>query len=100
MQIEEGTSFELTDGTWSRPAVTLNDSDFARLMADWKVSDEKVASLSLRGQYTILSVYGQYLMVVNQVQAKSGDKAWMESSGNPMFQAASEKLQKVRGSLS
>jgi hypothetical protein len=100
MQIEEGTSFELSDGTWSRPAVTLNDSDFAQLMTEWGVPVEKRDSLSLRGRYTILSVYGQYLMVVNQVQAKSGDKAWMESAGQPMFQAASEKLQKVRESLS
>jgi hypothetical protein len=100
MQIEEGTSFELSDGTWSRPAVTLNDSDFARLMSEWGVPAEKADSISLRGRYTILSTMGQYIMVINQVQAKSGDEAWMESAGNPMFQAASEKLQMIRESLS
>lgn len=80
--------------------MTLSDSDFAQLMAEWGVPGEKVKSLPLRSRYLVLSTYGQYLMVVNQVQSRSGDKAWMETSGQPMFQAASEKLQKVRENFS
>jgi hypothetical protein len=100
MQIEEGTSFELSDGSWSRPAVSLNDSDFAQLMTEWGVSAEKADSLPLQMRYLILSTFGQYMMVVNQVQSRSSDEAWMKTSGKPLFQAASEKLQGIRKKIS
>jgi hypothetical protein len=100
MQVSEGTSFEMPDSTWSRPVVELGDSDFDRLMVDWKIPREKVEAIPLQLRYMILSRMAQLLIAANQRQARANDEAWVTSAGDPMMKSAMQAVREVREKIS
>jgi hypothetical protein len=102
MRVSEGTSFENVDGTWSKPEIELDDSDFDRIMAEWGIPAERAASLPIQIRYQVLARIGQLFIANNQFQARKNDKSWLTSAGKPLMEAAIAEVkalqEKIRGS--
>lgn len=95
MRVTEGTSFEQSDGSWCKPEVELDDSDFERVVVEWGLTEAQVSNMPLLTKYKILSAQARMLLVFRQIQAKATDTVWVRSEGAAMHKAVAEELQKL-----
>lgn len=99
MDVVEGTSFSLLDGTWQKPEVTLNDSDLALSLAEWKFTEAQIAAMGLSLRYQWLSAQGRQLLLVRTLQAKQADKDWIKSEGVAQVHALNADIQKLAAQI-
>jgi hypothetical protein len=93
MRVSEGTSYEQTDGTWQKPEVELDDSDFERLAAELNIDPSRV-SVSMR--YAVLSAYARRLMLATQLTStRRLDSDWIEKTGRPQLEQVTAELQEL-----
>ncbi len=93
MRVTEGTSFELSDGSWQKPEIELGDEDFDRAMAEWGVDSDRVASLPLTARYSLMSALARLMLVERQLSAKKLDERWLKEEGGPMRESVVTELQ-------
>ncbi|MFA7264780.1 MAG: hypothetical protein WC054_00470 [Candidatus Nanopelagicales bacterium] len=107
MRVVEGSSLELGDGSWVKPEVELDSSDFEKLMAEWGVSESLFDSIPLILRYEVLSALARVLIWKRLTSAARNDvnqKGWLETVGMPMLKAAADEYgevsQKVKAAIS
>jgi hypothetical protein len=97
MRVVEGISYELSDSSWQKPEVELNDADFERLMVDWDIKNPDVVPIILR--YQVMSAQARFLLTVHMIQQKRVDTKWLETEGKQRFENAQAELDNLQGTL-
>lgn len=95
MRVHEGTSYEMSNGTWQKPEVELDDADFERAMAEWGVEEQRASRLPLLLKYSLLSALGRQMLISHQIQSRLKDEHWVQTEGAAQYKAVGEELQKL-----
>lgn len=103
MKVTEGTSFELPDGSWCKPEIELDDTDFELVAVEWGLTQDQVQGMKPLTKYKILSTVARQMLAVRHVQAMSSNQGWVQTEGRALLESVTGELQTlhamvVRGS--
>lgn len=91
MRVTEGTSFELSDGSWVKPTIELEETDYEQLLVDYGLTDVS-SKISLVTKYQLLSAQAGLLIALNCVMLRRSESDWMETTGKPWLSAKQEAV--------
>lgn len=84
MDVCEGTSFELSDGTWQKPEVVLTDGDLELSLLENGFTDSQRSAMTLELRYQWLSAQARKLILRRILEARKQDKQWLQTEGKAL----------------
>jgi hypothetical protein len=97
MRVTEGTSYTLSDGTWQKPEVTLEEVDFERVVVEWGISAGQIVGMTTIFKYQILSVMARQMLFSHQVSQRRHDDHWVSSEKPEIERALRDELRELFG---